>query len=106
MKTDKNILNRVVIEVASLPIYIYRYGISPFKPATCRHYPTCSKYSLDALKTHGIFVGGLLSVDRIARCNPWGTSGYDPVPLFRFKIFARSKFRVSRLKPHLHHDEG
>ncbi len=97
----KEIINKVVVEVASLPIYIYRYGISPFKPATCRHIPTCSKYSLDALRLHGLFVGGALSVDRIARCHPWGTSGYDPVPLFIFKVFLRSKDKVTRLKPHL-----
>jgi len=49
-------------------------------PNSCRHYPTCSEYVVEALKVHGIFQGGLLGIWRILRCNPWGTHGYDPVP--------------------------
>jgi putative membrane protein insertion efficiency factor len=66
-------------------IYIYKYMISPLLPRGCRHFPSCSTYSIDALKMHGIFRGGFLAADRIARCRPWGTSGYDPVPRFLFK---------------------
>jgi hypothetical protein len=63
-----------------LIIYIYKYAISPLTPASCRHYPTCSEYSLQALKRHGPFHGGWLAVRRIASCHPWGSGGIDPVP--------------------------
>ena len=55
-------------------------AISPYTPNSCRYTPTCSHYTVDALKTHGLFKGGWLSAKRIASCNPWGGSGYDPVP--------------------------
>lgn len=48
--------------------------------ASCRHIPTCSNYAIEALEKHGSIKGLSLSVKRILRCNPWGTSGYDPVP--------------------------
>jgi len=54
--------------------------VSPLLPPSCRFTPTCSHYSIDALKKHGILKGGWLSVKRILRCHPWGGSGYDPVP--------------------------
>ena len=47
---------------------------------TCRFYPTCSQYAVDALTNYGFFKGWFLAVKRIIRCNPWGGSGYDPVP--------------------------
>lgn len=46
----------------------------------CRHIPTCSNYAIEAINTHGSFKGVILSIKRIIRCNPWGSSGYDPVP--------------------------
>ncbi|MDR2910029.1 MAG: membrane protein insertion efficiency factor YidD [Bacteroidales bacterium] len=61
------------------PIYFYKYAISPFIPASCRHTPTCSEYAVQAIKAYGPFKGLWLTVRRILRCNPWGTSGYDPV---------------------------
>lgn len=63
-----------------VPVYFYKYAISPLTPASCRHYPTCSEYALQAIKIHGPFKGVWLATKRIARCHPWGTSGYDPVP--------------------------
>ncbi|MGE0020158.1 MAG: membrane protein insertion efficiency factor YidD [Draconibacterium sp.] len=66
--------------VLLVPVYIYKYAISPFTPASCRHYPTCSEYALQAVKIHGPFKGFWLATKRISRCHPWGTSGYDPVP--------------------------
>lgn len=84
--------------MVSLPIHFYRYVISPLTPAACRHYPTCSAYGLDALKIHGPVKGGLLTLNRIARCHPWGTLGYDPVPKFFFKVFLKSDQRCDRLK--------
>lgn len=46
----------------------------------CRHYPTCSNYAIEALNEFGFFKGSYLSIIRILKCNPFGTSGYDPVP--------------------------
>lgn len=45
----------------------------------CRHIPTCSNYAIDAINEYGSLKGSYLSIKRILRCNPWGTSGYDPV---------------------------
>lgn len=45
----------------------------------CRHIPTCSNYALEAIETYGAFKGSKMAIRRILRCNPWGTSGYDPV---------------------------
>jgi putative membrane protein insertion efficiency factor len=61
-------------------IKTYQYTISPLIPDSCRFYPTCSRYSLEALDTHGVIKGLILSAWRIMRCNPWGGHGYDPVP--------------------------
>lgn len=61
-------------------IRIYQVMISPLTPATCRYSPTCSTYAVQALRKHGVFKGGWLAIKRIARCHPWGGSGYDPVP--------------------------
>lgn len=61
-------------------IRFYKIIISPLLPAACRYEPTCSVYAIDALKTHGLFYGSWLAAKRIVSCNPWGGSGYDPVP--------------------------
>ena len=62
------------------PIRFYQKYISPLKPPTCRFTPTCSQYAIEAIRKHGPFKGLALAVWRILRCNPWGGSGYDPVP--------------------------
>ena len=62
------------------PIRFYQRYISPLKPPTCRFTPTCSTYAIEAIRKHGPFQGFALAVWRILRCNPWGGSGYDPVP--------------------------
>jgi len=61
-------------------IYIYKYLISPVLRSSCRYIPTCSEYSLEAIKKHGLFKGGFFAMKRILSCNPWGGHGYDPVP--------------------------
>ncbi len=61
-------------------IKFYRVCISPLKPPACRFTPTCSEYALQAFRKHGPFKGLVLTVWRLLRCNPWGGSGYDPVP--------------------------
>lgn len=61
-------------------IRFYQHCISPFTPAACRFTPTCSQYAKEAILKHGPLKGGWLSLKRILRCNPFGGSGYDPVP--------------------------
>ncbi|TCS80821.1 membrane protein insertion efficiency factor YidD [Tepidibacillus fermentans] len=61
-------------------IRFYQKFISPIKPATCRFYPTCSHYALEAIELHGPIKGGWLSAKRIAKCHPLHPGGYDPVP--------------------------
>lgn len=63
-----------------LLVRLYRYAISPLLGANCRFQPTCSAYAEEALRRHGVLRGGWLALKRISRCNPWGGSGYDPVP--------------------------
>ncbi len=61
-------------------IRMYQKFISPLKgKSTCKFYPTCSQYSIEAIEKHGVLKGGLMSVWRILRCNPFSKGGYDPV---------------------------
>ena len=48
--------------------------------SSCKSYPTCSRYAIEAIEKHGAFKGGLLAIWRILRCNPFSKGGYDPVP--------------------------
>ena len=70
----------ILIKILMLPVYFYKYVISPMTPASCRHIPSCSEYAIEALNIHGPFKGIYLATRRILKCNPWGTHGYDPVP--------------------------
>ncbi len=63
-----------------LLIKIYKYTLSPYLGHSCRYTPTCSTYSIEAIEKYGPFKGGKMAIKRIASCNPWGGSGYDPVP--------------------------
>ena len=61
-------------------VTLYQYIVSPLMPPTCRHLPTCASYAKEAIEVHGSMKGTWLSLKRLARCRPGGTSGYDPVP--------------------------
>jgi len=61
-------------------VKFYKLFISPIIPNSCRYTPTCSSYAIEAIQKHGPLKGGWLALKRILRCNPWGGSGYDPVP--------------------------
>ena len=62
------------------PIKIYQKLISPFLGYSCRFTPTCSNYTIEVINKFGIIKGTLLSIKRILKCNPFGSSGYDPIP--------------------------
>ncbi len=66
-------------------VRLYQKVISPIKPSCCRFTPTCSAYAIEAFKKRGFFVGLILTVWRILRCNPFGKGGYDPVPTKGFR---------------------
>ena len=57
----------------------YKYLISPLIGHSCRYLPTCSEYSIEALREYGFFKGFYKSIKRILSCHPWGNSGFDPV---------------------------
>jgi len=71
-------MNKIIILLISL----YQKYISPFKPATCRFYPTCSEYATQALKKYGLLRGLWLSIRRVLRCHPFSLGGHDPLPDF------------------------
>ncbi len=70
----------VAAHVLRILIRFYQLVISPFLPAHCRYWPTCSNYAKTAIHDHGALAGGWLALRRVGRCHPWGGSGYDPVP--------------------------
>ena len=73
-------MKRVLTYPFILLIRFYQRAISPHLGSNCRYTPTCSAYTIEALREHGLFRGSWLALRRILRCNPWGGSGYDPVP--------------------------
>ena len=70
-----NILTYILIKL----IKCYKFLISPLLGQSCRYLPTCSEYSIEALRTYGFFKGLFLSIKRILSCHPWGQGGFDPV---------------------------
>lgn len=65
--------------IAIFLIRLYQKKISPLKPRSCRFYPTCSEYSIQAIRKYGFIKGGFKSIKRILRCNPFNPGGYDPL---------------------------
>ncbi len=71
---------KMIREILIFFIKSYRLLISPYLGQNCRFYPTCSEYSIQALKTYGLLIGLKYIIIRIAKCNPWGGSGVDLLP--------------------------
>ncbi|MFL2125988.1 membrane protein insertion efficiency factor YidD [Latilactobacillus curvatus] len=61
-------------------VCFYQKGISPLLPPSCRYYPTCSSYMIQAIQKHGAILGLIMGIGRILRCHPFVRGGYDPVP--------------------------
>lgn len=76
----RQVLRKVLIAPFLFLILFYRKIIGPYVPRTCRFEPSCSTYALEAFRKWGPLRGLYLTVRRLLRCNPWGGSGYDPVP--------------------------
>ncbi|HBS85760.1 MAG: membrane protein insertion efficiency factor YidD [Bacteroidetes bacterium GWF2_38_335] len=75
-----NILLSPLSLLLIVPVKLYQWVLSPILPNACRYTPTCSNYTIEAIKKHGPFLGGYYSIKRIISCNPWGGHGHDPVP--------------------------
>ncbi len=80
MKIMLNCLSKGLAAVMIALIKLYQYTLSPLIGKSCRYTPTCSVYGLEAIRKHGPLKGGWLTLKRVLSCNPWGGSGYDPVP--------------------------
>jgi putative membrane protein insertion efficiency factor len=74
------LLKKLIAIVLTGLVRFYQLAISPLLGQNCRHTPTCSTYMIEAIQEWGPFQGTWMGLKRIARCHPWGTHGYDPVP--------------------------
>ena len=90
------LLSRLTRSVAKAPVYIYRWTLKPLVGWECRYLPTCSEYALEAIEKNGAWRGWWLTLARIARCHPWGGSGYDPVPDTRCEHHPLAPWRYGR----------
>jgi putative membrane protein insertion efficiency factor len=72
-------------------IKLYQFALSPLFPPSCRFYPTCSNYFIEALKVHGFFRGSFLGTKRVLKCNPFFEGGIDNVPELGYRIFIKNK---------------
>lgn len=66
---------------AHAAIRAYQLTLSGLAGRQCRHAPSCSEYADEAIQRHGVWAGGFMGLARVCRCHPWGTDGFDPVPL-------------------------
>jgi len=80
---DRRGLQGLIVVVLQGLIRVYQLLLSPILPPSCRFLPSCSDYAAEAIRRHGPIAGLGLAARRIARCHPWGSSGYDPVPQSR-----------------------
>lgn len=77
-------------------VFFYRVTLSPLLGRQCRYLPTCSHYADEAVRHHGAWIGGWLTLARMLRCNPFGAAGFDPVPPSLPADAARRPWRHAR----------
>ena len=77
---DRRGLQGLIVVVLQGLIRVYQLLLSPILPPSCRFLPSCSEFAAEAVVRHGALRGSALALRRLARCHPWGGSGYDPVP--------------------------
>lgn len=84
MSSVRRVLPRFLADPLRYPLIgllrAYRLLISPLYGQVCRYHPSCSAYALEAVTVHGSLKGSWLAMRRLARCHPWASGGYDPVP--------------------------
>lgn len=80
MQDSEQRRSSLMTSVVSALIRFYQVAISPLFPASCRFTPTCSEYTLQAVRVHGVVQGLCLGVKRISKCHPFHAGGIDPVP--------------------------
>ncbi len=80
MKKAYELFKKALANILIFFIKVYQWTLSPLIGRSCRYTPTCSNYGIEALRKHGPFKGSWLTFKRVLSCNPWGGSGYDPVP--------------------------
>ncbi|WP_128773462.1 membrane protein insertion efficiency factor YidD [Actinomyces oricola] len=73
-------MTSVASTVVLAPVRFYQRFISPLLPRSCRYYPSCSQYAVQAIQVHGVLKGGVLALWRLLRCNPMTGGGVDHVP--------------------------
>ena len=73
-------MRKIINTIFIIPVKLYQWIISPFYPATCRHEPSCSQYTVEAIQEWGPLKGMWLGIRRLSKCHPLGTWGPDPVP--------------------------
>ena len=88
-----------------LLVRFYKKFISPILPGSCRFTPTCSSYAIEAFEKRGFFVGFILTVWRILRCNPFCRGGYDPVPEKGFRRVRNAESKHTDTETVAEHDK-
>ena len=73
-------IGRAVVLLLTAVIRVYQLTVSPLLAPTCRFHPSCSRYAVESLRTHGALKGGTLAAWRVCRCHPWNPGCLDPVP--------------------------
>lgn len=76
----KGSIDRALGSLFVAAVRVYQVLISSWLPPTCRFYPTCSSYMIQAVLRYGPLRGGWMGIRRLARCHPWNAGGYDPLP--------------------------
>ena len=75
-----HIISDITKNILKAPVHFYRMLVSPVLPRSCRFFPSCSSYCLEAIDKHNVFYACLLCIKRVLKCNPLFDGGYDPVP--------------------------